>query len=95
MVVDFPGTVMAKLVSDTKIVVDDSHSVPEILRGALQYRVLPSGSWVTVADYETPTGSIPPSMPPAAYFGRNNVWPKNCKAGDVIMIRMYVTDGTF
>ena len=32
---------------------------------------------------------------PATYLGKNNVWPKKCKAGDVVMIRLYVTDGSF
>lgn len=35
------------------------------------------------------------SAPPAAYLNRNNIWPKKCRAGDVVMIRLYVTDGSF
>ena len=95
MTVDFPVTAVMKLVSNSKIILDDKTKKPEILRCMLQYRVLPRGNWITVEEYSTPTGSIPMSFPPAAYLGRNNIWPKNCKAGDVIMIRLYVTDGQF
>jgi len=95
MTVDFPVTVTMKLVSDSQIILDDETKKPEILRCALQYRVLPSGNWTTVEEYKVPTGKIPMSAPPAAYLNRNNIWPKKCKAGDVIMIRLYVTDGSF
>lgn len=95
MVVDFPVTVTMKLVSDSKIILDDTTKKPEILRCALQYRVLPNGNWTTVEEYKVPTGTIPMSAPPAPYLNRNNIWPKKCKAGDVVMIRLYVTDGSF
>lgn len=95
MVVDFPVTVTMKLVSDSQIILDDETKKPELLRCALQYRVLPNGNWTTVEEYKIPTGKIPMSAPPAAYLNRNNIWPKKCKAGDVVMIRLYVTDGSF
>lgn len=95
MTVDFPVTVTMKLVSDSQVILDDDTKKPEILRCALQYRVLPNGNWTTVEEYKVPTGNIPMSAPPAAYLNRNNIWPKKCKAGDVIMIRLYVTDGSF
>lgn len=95
MIVDFPLTVTMKLVSDSAIIIDDNNMKSNILQCALQYRVLPNGNWTTVEEYKVPTGSIPMSAPPAAYFGRNNIWPKNCKAGDVVMVRLYVTDGIF
>lgn len=95
MVVDFPVTVTMKLVSDSQIILDDETKKPELLRCALQYRVLPNGNWTTVEEYKVPTGKIPMSAPPAAYLNRNNIWPKKCKAGDVVMIRLYVTDGSF
>lgn len=102
MVVDFPLSVAVKLVSQDKVILDDSNGNPtdtgiekdEVLSCALQYRVLPNGNWVTVQKYETPTGTIPNSYPPNFYFGRNNIFPK-CKPGDVIMIRVYVTDGVW
>lgn len=95
MTVDFPVTVTMKLVSDSQIILDDDAKKPEILRCALQYRVLPNGNWTTVEEYKVPTGTISMSAAPAAYLNRNNIWPKKCKAGDVVMIRLYVTDGSF
>ena len=95
MVVDFPVTVSVKLVSDSQVILDDETKKPELLRCALQYRVLPNGSWTTVEEYKVPTGKIPMASSPATYLGKNNVWPKKCKAGDVVMIRLYVTDGSF
>lgn len=105
MVVDFPISVSVKLVSNDEVVLSDENgnqvTVPnelpnnvkkEIISCALQYRVLPNGNWVTVQKYETASGTIPNSYPPNFYFGRNNIFPK-CKKGDVIMIRLYVTDG--
>lgn len=94
MVVDFPISVAVKLVSNDKVVLDgeDIVSKPEVISCALQYRVLPNGNWVTVQKYETPTGTIPSTYPPNFYLGRNNIFPK-CNPGDVVMIRVYVTDG--
>ena len=99
-VVDFPISVSVKLVSNDAVVLNDNeggtvtitNSKPEIISCALQYRVLPNGNWVTVQKYETETGTIPSSYPSNFYLGRNNIYPK-CKPGDVIMIRVYVTDG--
>lgn len=100
MVVDFPISVSVKLVSNDEVVLNDqngnnvtlSEEKKEIISCALQYRVLPNGNWVTVQKYETASGTIPNSYPPNFYLGRNNIFPK-CKKGDVIMIRLYVTDG--
>lgn len=100
MIVDFPISVAVKLVSNDAVVLNDENGNPitlseekkEIMSCALQYRVLPNGNWVTVQTYETASGTIPSSYPPNFYLGRNNIFPK-CKKGDVIMIRLYVTDG--
>lgn len=100
MIVDFPISVSVKLVSNDEVVLNDqngnnvtlSKEKQEIISCALQYRVLPNGNWVTVQKYETASGTIPSSYPPNFYLGRNNIFPK-CKKGDVIMIRLYVTDG--
>lgn len=95
MVVDFPISVSVKLVSQDEVNLGGTtvtNSKQEILKCALQYRVLPNGNWVTVQEYQTPTGTIPSSYPANFYFGRNNISPV-CKKGDIIMIRVYVTDG--
>jgi hypothetical protein len=54
----------------------------------LQYRVLPSGNWITVAEREFKFGTIPTDALPSFYLGRNNINPQNLKSGDVIMIRL-------
>lgn len=95
-IVDFPITVSMKLISNEVISLNDgskTSEVKELLRGKLQYRVLPDGEWITVQEYSTSTGSISKDSLPSTYFGKNNIYPLNCKPGDVIMIRMYVTDG--
>ena len=66
-----------------------------IVNCTLQYRVLPNGNWVTVKQYSTPCGTIPFTAPPFTYFGQNNIWPKDIKEGDVIMVRIYITDGMY
>lgn len=95
IVVDLPLTVTVKLVSDQEIEIGDHGTsiAGEISRSSLQYRVLPNGNWVTVCNYNSPLGTISKDSEPKAYFGTNNIWPKDLKPGDVIMIRVYVTDG--
>ena len=92
-IVDLPMTVSMKLVSNTPVYIDDSTKKPTLLTGKLQYRVLPNGNWVTVEEFKRPTGTLPIELPPSTYFDRNNIMPRNLKAGDVIMVRMYLTDG--
>ena len=93
-VVDLPLTVACKLTSGSVVQFSDE-AKPEIVTCVLQYRVLPKGNWVTVKEYLTPSGTIPFTAPPFAYFGKNNIWPKDIKAGDVIMVRLYITDGMY
>lgn len=61
----------------------------------LQYRVLPAGDWIDVAEREFEHGTIPVDALPAFYFGRNNIHPQGLKKGDVIMIRLYVQRGPY
>lgn len=101
MVVDLPITCTMKLTSETPITItddqqpgsrinDNARAVP--VDAKLQYRVLPAGEWVTVSEFSIDSGRLPNSYPPAPYLGRNNISPKGLKAGDKIMIRLYVTD---
>lgn len=106
MTVDFPVTVTMKLTSEQPIIIDDAFSLTanvaaqpqpssriSKIQAVLEYRVLPNGSWVKVSEYSIETGRLPDSYPPAAYLGRNNIWPRGLSAGDKIMVRLYVTDG--
>lgn len=92
MVVDFPISVSMKITSDSTV--NGTHK-PEVMYCALQYRVLPYGEWVTVAEHDFKAGSIPLNALPNFYLGKNNINPIGCKKDDVIMIRLYVTDGTW
>lgn len=93
-VVDLPITVDVKLTSGSAVQFSEE-AKPQIVTCVLQYRVLPKGNWVTVKEYTTPSGTIPFKAPPFAYFGKNNIWPKDIKPGDAIMIRLYITDGMY
>jgi hypothetical protein len=94
-IVDLPLTVSVKLISDTIVNNYDGHTsiVGNVVRCALQYRVLPNGEWTTVVNYNTKMETITESEPAKTYFGKNNIYPKGLKAGDAIMIRVYATDG--
>jgi hypothetical protein len=92
MVVDLPLSVSMKLVSNSNV---NGAAKPEIKYCALQYRVLPYGEWVTVAEHQFSTGNIEFDELPKFYLGKNNINPLNCKKDDVIMIRLYVTDGVW
>lgn len=98
--VDLPLTVFVKLTSNTMIGATEGEQ-KEMIRAKLQYRILgktsstDSSDWITVRDLSKPQGTISKAAPPGAYFGRNNIDPYNIQPGDVIMIRYYVTDGTW
>lgn len=96
MVVDLPISISIKL--DQNIVSETATDV-ELLNNmvycVLQYRILPDGEWQNVAEADFQPNSIMPDMPPAFYLGRNNIYPTNCKKGDVIMVRLYVSRGQY
>ena len=99
--VDFPVTMTMKLTSEKPIAIVDAYEVHAAIPtnrtakvdARLEYRVLPHGNWVKVSEFSIDTGRLPESYPPAPYLGRNNINPKGLKAGDKIMVRLYVTDG--
>ena len=63
-----------------------------IVKGVLQYKVLPNGNWVTV---KTVYNKLPLDRAlPAAIFGKNNIDPQ-VAPGTEILIRVYLTDGIF
>jgi len=65
----------------------------EIVRVALQYKILPSGEWVTVKDFNNPDWDMDFSgAVPLFGMGCINI---NVADGTEILIRMYVTDGTY
>ena len=93
MTVAMPLTVWVKVSPRTADQPGEVAGTKEIVRAVLQYKILPSGSWVTVKDYNNPDwdmifeGAVP-------LFGMNciNV---NVAAGTQILIRAYFSDGTY
>lgn len=66
----------------------------EITRAVLQYKILPSGSWVTVKDIDNPDWSMNFDHP-VALFGRNTINLSNIPSGTEMLIRLYLSDGTY
>ncbi|MFA6930008.1 MAG: hypothetical protein WCT05_06755 [Lentisphaeria bacterium] len=91
--VAMPLTVWVKVSPRTADQPGEVAGTKNIVRAVLQYKILPSGEWVTVKDYDTPDwdmnfeGAVP-------LFGMNciNV---NVSAGTQMLIRVYLTDGTY
>ena len=91
--VAMPLTVWVKVSPRTADQPGEVAGTKEIVRAVLQYKILPSGSWVTVKDYDTPDwdmnfeGAVP-------LFGMNciNI---NVATGTQILIRAYFSDGTY
>lgn len=99
MKVDFPISVSVKIFTDTfdNISISETNkvSISTDIQCKLQYRILPNGGWITVNEQIHKVDSIDSDLQPSFYLGRNNIMPLNCKAGDVIMIRLYVTNGVY
>ena len=65
-----------------------------IVRATLQYKILPSGSWTTVRTIDNPSWNMDFSQP-VALFGRNCIDIPGVAAGTSILIRLYLSDGTY
>lgn len=64
-----------------------------LVKAVLQYKVLPSGSWKTVKKIENVSWKMDFSHP-VALFGKNSI-DLDVPAGTAILIRFYLSDGTF
>lgn len=64
-----------------------------LVKAVLQYKVLPSGAWKTVKTIENVSWKIN-WQHPVALFGKNIIDP-DVPAGTAILIRFYLSDGTF
>ena len=64
-----------------------------LVKAVLQYKVLPSGAWKTVKTIENVSWKIN-WQHPVALFGKNTIDP-DVPAGTAILIRFYLSDGTF
>ncbi len=65
-----------------------------IIRAVLQYKILPGGEWVTVKDIDNPDWNMNFDHP-VALFGRNTIDLTNVSSGTEMLIRLYMTDGTY
>jgi hypothetical protein len=65
----------------------------QIVRAVLQYKVLPYGQWVTARDYVNPDWNMDFSAP-VPLFGMGCI-DVNVRNGTEMLIRLYVTDGTY
>ena len=93
MTVAMPLTVWVKVSPRTADQPLEVAGTKEIVRAVLQYKILPSGSWVTVKDYNNPDWDMnfEEAVP---LFGMNciNI---NVAAGTQMLIRTYFSDGTY
>lgn len=93
MTVAMPLTVWVKVSPRTADQPDEVAGTKAITRAVLQYKILPSGDWVTVKDYDTPDwdldfdGAVP-------LFGMNCI-NAAVAAGTQMLIRVYLSDGTY
>lgn len=70
----------------------DGQGNTTITRAVLQYKVLPSGEWITVKDINNPSWKMNFENP-VALFGRDTINISGLSANTEILIRMYLTDG--
>lgn len=91
--VALPLTVWVKVSPRIADQAGEAAGTKDVIRAVLQYKVLPSGNWITVKDlaYLDWRLAFDDKIP---LFGMNNVNP-NVSDGTEILIRVYVTDGTY
>ena len=65
-----------------------------ITKAVLQYKVLPNGKWITVRTIENVSWELDWEKP-VALFGKNCINPEGLSSGTEIVIRLYLTDGTY
>lgn len=92
-VVAMPLTVWVKVGPRTADQPGEAAGTKQIVRIALQYKILPGGQWVTVRDYANPDWIVDFDAPvPLFGTGCINV---NVGSGMEMLIRLYVTDGIY
>ena len=65
-----------------------------VTKAVLQYKILPSGNWVTVRTIDTPSWSMDFSVP-VSLFGKNCIDLRNITSGTEILIRVYFKAGVY
>lgn len=95
--VALPLTVLVKVSPRYPDQTGEAAGAKPVIKAILQYKVKHSGTWgawVTVRRLENPDWSMNWDHP-VTLFGRNNIDPAGISSGDEIMIRLYLSDGTY
>ncbi len=92
--VDSPITVWVKVSDRFADQEGESPGNKAVIRAVLQYKVLPSGRWITVRDLKELNWNMN-FQHPVALFGKNNISLSGYPAGTEVLIRLYLTDGTY
>ena len=94
LLVAFPLTVWVKLTPLKYSPSGELLNTPiPLVKAVLQYKVLPAGSWKTVKTIKNVSWPLN-WQHPVALFGKNSIDPE-ISAGTAILIRLYLSDGTF
>ena len=92
--VDMPFTVYVKVSDRFADQTGESPGAKKIVRAVLQYKVLPGGNWVTVKELKNLDWDMN-FQNPVSLFGRNTINITNISANTEILIRLYLSDGTY
>ena len=92
--VDFPLTVWVKVSDRFADQPGEAEGKKAIIHAVLQYRVLPNGRWKTVRELKNLNWDMD-FQNPVALFGKNNVSIPGIAAGTEVLIRLYLSDGTY
>lgn len=93
MTVAMPLTVWVKVSDREADQQGEAAGTKPIVRAMLQYRILPSGGWMTVKDYDHPDWDMNFDEP-LALFGYNCI-DVAVPNGTEMLIRLYLTDGIY
>ena len=83
---DLPAQIWVKLESRT--------TGPDVTEAVLQYRKLPSGTWITFKHLKTLNWTLDFSQP-VQLFGPNIFDPPSARKGDSYLVRLWFTDGIY
>ncbi len=92
--VDMPLTVYVKVGKRFADQEGETSGSKSIKKAVLQYKILPNGKWTTVKTLENLSWEMDFQYP-VALFGKNNINLKGLPAGTELLIRLYLSDGTY
>ncbi|HBJ94971.1 MAG TPA: hypothetical protein DDZ11_00255 [Lentisphaeria bacterium] len=92
--VDMPITVWVKVSDRFADQTGEAAGSKRITRAVLQYKVLPNGRWKTVRELKNLNWHMN-FQHPVSLFGKSSISVSGLAAGTEILIRLYLTDGTY